>query len=283
MTAAPPIAQSAQYVPSGSGACFRMVSEPAGREARGTVIWAHAFGEEMNKSRRMSARLARQLASRGWRVVQKDLRGCGDSAGEFRDARWADWVEDLRAEVDAAPPGPLWLWGVRAGALLAAALTQRRTDANLLLWQPVSSGAQHLQQFLRLHAGARIAGTSKAGDVTPAQALRSGAVVEVGGYELGPALADGLQKAGLELADAFAGHIAWFEVSPDLAAEPSAAAQRMVARLTDRGISVTLEALSGPPFWQTQEIEDCDALLERSIECIESAPPPRARNLQAAA
>jgi exosortase A-associated hydrolase 2 len=237
----------------------------------------------MNKSRRMSARLARRLAQRGWRVVQRDLRGCGDSAGEFRDARWADWLDDLRAELDTAPPGPLWLWGVRAGALLAAALAQRRPDANLLLWQPVANGAQHLQQFLRLHAGARIVGASKGSETTPAQALRAGAMVEVGGYELGPALAGGLEQARLELPAGFGGRVVWFEISPDLPAEPSPAARRVVERLAESGIAVTLEALSGPPFWQTQEIEDCDVLLERSLAGIEAAAVMVAPHAHAAA
>lgn len=274
MTVATPIAQSAQFVPPGPGGCFRLVSEPSGREPCGTVVWAHAFGEEMNKTRRMSGRMARLLAQRGWCVVQKDLRGCGDSGGEFRDATWADWRDDLQAEVDAAAPGPLWLWGVRAGALLAAELAPRRPDTHLLLWQPVVRGAQHLQQFLRLHAGARIAGAGKGSDVSPAQALRAGATVEVGGYELGAALAAGLEKASFDLPDGFAGRVVWLDVAADAPAGPSPAAQRVTERLSARAIGVEHESLVGPAFWQTQEIEDCEPLLERSLARI--GPPAAA-------
>jgi len=273
MTTVGPVAQSAGYVPAPGGPRFRMVTEPATGQALGTVLWAHPFGEEMNKSRRMSGRMARLLAARGWRVVQTDLLGCGDSAGEFRDATWDAWAEDLRSELARAAAGqPVWFWGVRAGALLAPALMQARPDLHLLLWQPVVSGAQHLQQFLRLHAGARIVGnTQGAAEASPAELLKAGQMVELGGYELSPALADGLGRASFDVPAGFHGRVVWLEVSaePDAAASPMA--QRSVERLRSSGARVDLEVVPGAPFWQTQEIEDCDALLERSDALVNAA------------
>lgn len=271
-----PVVQSAAFVAGGTGPRFRLVSEPAGGKARGTVVLAHAFAEEMNKSRRMCALLARGLAADGWRVVQRDLAGCGDSAGEFRDASWAEWVEDLEAELSPldGAAAPTWLWCLRGGALLAPPLLARRPEVNLLLWQPAVSGAQHLQQFLRLHAGARIVGSAKGtGEQTPAQLLRAGHTVEVGGYELSPALAGGLEQAGFDLPAGFAGRVAWFEVSADEHPEPSPAAARAVDRLRERGVNVELQALHGPLFWQTQEIEACEALLQRSRDCMNAVAP----------
>ena len=40
---------------AGSGAGFRLVSQPERTSPVGTVVWVHAFAEEMNKSRRMAA------------------------------------------------------------------------------------------------------------------------------------------------------------------------------------------------------------------------------------
>jgi exosortase A-associated hydrolase 2 len=271
-----PTRQSASYVRGSTGARFRLVSEPLDAELRGAVLWAHPFAEELNKSRRMCARMARLLASRGWRVVQTDLSGCGDSSGEFRDASWQAWGEDLASELRQLEAiGPCWLWGVRAGALFASELTALRTDLNLLLWQPALQGALVLQQFLRLHAGARIVGAPPANDDTasPAQRLKAGQTVEVGGYEISSALAGGLQRATFDLAPGHNGRVVWLEVSAAHPPALSPPARDAGQRMQQRGVQVMQEAVAGPMFWQTQEIEDCDALLQRSIELITEASP----------
>ncbi len=274
MTLPEPVAQEAAFVPGTTGSRFRLVSRPSAGTLIGTVIAAHAFAEEMNKSRRMCARMARLLAANGWCVVQKDLLGCGDSSGDFADASWAHWVADLDDELSRADATrPIWLWGLRAGALLASAALRNRSQANLLLWQPVSSGAQHLQQFLRLHAGARIVGSGKSGgDTSPAQRLRSGIPVEVGGYELSPALASGMEQASFDVPPDFAGRIVWFELSNDDAPQLSAGATRVIERLQARHIVVEAEALAGSAFWQTQEIEENETLLQRSLAALARQP-----------
>lgn len=268
-----PLAQSGSFTSGATGARFRFVSEPADGSACGTVVLAHAFAEEMNKGRRMCARMARDLAADGWRVVQSDLYGCGDSAGEFRDASWSTWVEDLRSDLAAADARrPVWLWCMRGGALLAAEALSNHLDVNLLLWQPVVSGAQHLQQFLRLHAGARIVGSTKAATAqSPAQTLRAGGMVELGGYELGPLLASGMESAGVDLPEGYRGRVVVFELSADTTPELSPLVRRLAERLQQRGIAVETEALAGPLFWQTQEIEECEGLLQRSLERLRTS------------
>ena len=281
MNQARPIVQSAEFVESCTGFRFRLVSEPADREVRGTVVFVHGFAEEMNKSRRMTARMARLLAGDGWRVVQRDLRGCGDSSGDFGDATWTDWTNDVGDELAQVIDGrPAWLWCLRAGALLASAALARYPDVNLLLWQPVLSGAQHLQQFLRLHAGARIVGFAKVdGGLSPIQSLRSGMPVEVGGYSLNPVLAKGLEEAAFDLLPGFGGRVVWFDLSANDPSALSPQSGRMAEHLQGRGIVVEPEVVRGPPFWQTQEIEECDALLERTLELLRvdtTADPRRA-------
>ena len=259
-----PVVQSGNFVPSGPGSRFRLLSEPADQDLRGTVIFVHGFAEEMNKSRRMAARMARMLAADGWRVVQRDLYGCGDSSGDFGDATWSDWVADVEDEnSQVIAHRPAWLWCLRAGALLASAALSKHPNVNLLLWQPVLSGAQHLQQFLRLHAGARIVGTGK-DDRSPMQMLRSGTGVELGGYQLSSALAMGLAQAKFDLPDAFASRIVWFEVSDADTLEMLPQSAGLIERLRARNIVVESEVLRGLPFWQTQEIEECESLLERT-------------------
>ncbi len=120
----------------------------------------------MNKSRRMAALQARALSEAGISVLQIDLLGCGDSAGDFGDATWALWVDDvvaaarwLHARTGFAP----FLWGLRSGCLLAAAAAAAvESSPDLVFWQPVISGRQHLQQFLRLRVASQLMGRAGA-------------------------------------------------------------------------------------------------------------------------
>jgi exosortase A-associated hydrolase 2 len=276
------IVQSASFVAAGVGTRFRLVSEPAGRAPCGTVVFVPPFAEEMNKSRRMVARTARLLAAEGWRVVQRDLCGCGDSSGDFAAATWADWQEDVDAELALAlEDRPVWLWCLRAGALLAPAAISRRPGVDLLLWHPVLSGAQHLHAFLRLLTGAKVVGRAAGGDGRSLlQRLRAQEAVEVAGYTLSPALAAGLEQATLQLPAAYSGRVVWLEVSSGDAVEPSPAASAAIEQWRIRGVRVDSHVLHGPSFWQTQEIEECEALLDLSRSLLaegEGAAPHAGR------
>ena len=278
MTGRRPIRQAGSFVPCVGGARFRLVTEPAHRPARGTVVFVPAFAEEMNKSRRMVARAARQLGADGWRVVQRDPLGCGDSDGDFSDASWGDWISDVELELDQALPNlPTWLWCHRAGALLASAALATRPALNVLLWQPVLAGAVHLNQFLRLHAGARIAG-GRDGTPSPAQLLREGQSVEVAGYGLSPELTRGLEQASFAIPHGHAGRVEIIDIHrPDDASDLAPRTAKLVEELTDRGVAVRARSVPGPSFWATQEIEDCDALLpatEAAISALALAPAP---------
>lgn len=276
MTGPRPIRQSGTFVPGHGGPRFRLVSEPAQAPAIGTVVFVPAFAEEMNKSRRMVARLARLLAADGWRVVQRDLLGCGDSAGDFADATWPAWLGDVEAELEHALPNlPVWLWCHRAGALLAPPALAARPSVNLLLWQPVASGAQHLQQFLRLHAGARIVSGARAeGEPTPAQALRAGQSVEVAGYMLNPALTGGLEKAKFELPEGHTGRVEILETHLEAdAADLPPRVTMLVDALVARGVAARAQSVPGPAFWLTQEIEECEPLLAASVAALRGGIP----------
>lgn len=282
MNALWPVVQTGAMSASASGARFRLISGPSRREVRGCVVLAPAFAEEMNKARRMTARMARMLAAEGWRVAQVDLYGCGDSDGEFRDASWAAWTTDLDNELQACDSRlPVWLWCMRAGALLAPSLLASRPQLNLLLWQPVLSGALHLQQFLRLHAGSRIVGSGAAADApAPSTLLRAGHTVELGGYELSPALAASLEQAKFDVPHSFRGRIVWLEVGAQEPPQASLPSMQAIARMRERGVAVELDVLQGPAFWQTQEIEECEPLLMRTLARLGGVPAGHAGAVQ---
>jgi exosortase A-associated hydrolase 2 len=225
--------------------------------------------------------------------LQIDLLGCGDSSGDFGDAGWQAWLDDLDAGADwlttntntntnasasasasatATASNPLWLWGHRVGCLLAVELAQRRDEAcNFLFWQPPASGKLLLQQFLRLKVAGDLLGGKAAGAMaTLKQQLLAGESVEVAGYALSPALANSLEQAALEPPRNSAQAI-WLELS----AQPAAAVSPVISTLAQQwaaaGTVVDAQQIQGPLFWQTSEIEDAPALLLATLNCLRAA------------
>ena len=143
------------FLPTRNGSLFCLYHAPQGPVQRGQVLHLHPFAEELNTCRRISAQFARALAEAGFAVLQFDMYGCGDSEGDFGDATWATWrnnaqdalVELQRRAGEPTEAAPLWLWGVRSGALMSAdMLPNMDAPCHVLWWQPVVSGQQVLQQ-----------------------------------------------------------------------------------------------------------------------------------------
>ena len=240
------------------GERYCLYHPPAGL-LRGALVYLHPFAEEMNKSRRMAARQARALAADGWAILQVDLQGCGDSDGDFVDARWEHWKHDVDAarawlaHQAGCAPG---LWGLRLGALLALDYAHGQAAALpcLVLWQPVLDGSRFLAQFLRLQLASDMLASR------PRQNCIGGAI-DVCGYRLSAELAasiDGVKAAQL----APACPVNWIELGP----APGAAARPAAIEVLDAweriGVRAAIRTVPGPQFWSTQEISDCPALIE---------------------
>jgi exosortase A-associated hydrolase 2 len=211
-----------------------------------------------------------------------DLLGCGDSSGDFGDATWAAWLDDLTRAArwlqTRYPDAPLWLWGLRAGALLASdAVPRIGTPLNLLFWQPALQGNLLLQQFLRLKAAAKLADGGGKAILDAARAdLASGKAVDVAGYQLSAALAQGLQAAALAPPDARAlpsGRLVWLEVSTQSDPKLAPAAQAALPRWQSSGWKLQSQAVSGPAFWQTTNIEDAPELLAATVAALSIDAP----------
>lgn len=254
------------------------IHHPATAPLRGLLLHLHPFAEEMNKSRRMAAQQARSLAEAGFAVLQFDLLGCGDSAGDFGDATWPAWLADAawaatHLRQRAAAPAPLWLWGHRVGALLAVQAADAIAQAgdappHLLLWQPSGSGKMALQQFLRLKAAAgMLDGGAKGVTESLRRELAAGRAVDVAGYRLHPALAAGLEAATLA-PPALPARAVWLELAGGQTPELPPASRAALERWRGAGWQVDAAAVAGPAFWQTTEIEDAPALLARSTHAL---------------
>ncbi len=266
---------SASLQPVPDGYRFVATDRPGDAPVRGTVVFAPPFFEEMNKSRRMVALTSRALAADGWRVVRFDLRGCGDSSGDIAEASWSDWLDDLRREVEAADRqgGELWLWGLRAGALLLSPLLPEFARAHLMLWQPALSGSAVLSQFLRLRTVAAVTGGADAIDRKSLQkSLARGETIEVAGYPVNARLTAGLEAARFEIPAAHRGRMVWCEVGAAPAGGLSLPAARAVEQCRQSGIDVRTELVEGLQFWQTTEISE----LAQLVECTRLAMQPGA-------
>lgn len=262
------------FLPVGSGQRFAIFHPAQGGTTRGLVAYVHPFAEEMNKSRRMAALQAKALAAHGYAVLQLDLLGCGDSSGDFGDASWQAWVDDvvlacqwLRRQGDA----PLWLWGLRAGCLLAAqAATQLDERCNFLFWAPTPAGKPLLQQFLRLKAAGDLAsGNAKAVMDGLRGQLAAGTPVDIAGYRLSAALASGLELATLA-APAAAGRMEWLDLSTQADASLSPATAKPLQAWQAAGFAVRSQVVMGPAFWQTSEIEEAPALLTATLAALDT-------------
>jgi uncharacterized protein len=278
--------------PGRTGQRFCIHHPHAGATPLGQVVYVHPWAEEMNKARRMAALQSRALAAAGFEVLQIDLHGCGDSSGDFGDATWDAWVADVVRATDwlraqqtaqrASPSPPLWLWGLRAGALLATAAAERiQTPCRFLFWQPSASGKTVLQQFLRLKAAASmqpVDGTDQTKD--PAKSalsvlredLNAGRAVEVAGYRVAADLALGLEAANLNLPQPNTTAL-WLETSTREDAELLPASATKVQAWHATGHSVHSQVVQGPAFWQTQEIEDAPALISATVLLMQAHSP----------
>lgn len=244
---------------------------------KAAVLFFPPFAEELNKTRRMVALQARKLALLGHSVLVPDLYGTGDSEADFVAARWEIWVDDLvrLRQWLAEREGPeIALWSLRTGALLAADVSAAGEWAPecWLLWQPVVNGQQFLTQFLRLKVAAELTGRGPAVDSRALRAeLKSGAAIEIAGYELTGALAESLDSRVLSAATlARAARVGLFELTSSLQPALSPVAQRLVAECRGHGASIHAEAIQGQPFWSTPETTVVAALLEASTHFMTS-------------
>lgn len=291
MQAAPRVAPF--FFDAEPGTRFSLYHGPAPHlPLRGAILYVHPFAEELNHSRRMAALQARRFAALGFAVLQIDLFGCGDSCGDFHTARWHIWKRDLAIARDwlaERSPGPVYIWGLRLGALLALDFATANQVHGLILWQPFLNGRTSINQFLRRRQVARHPGALRA------ELLMRGAI-EVAGYELTLPLAqavDGIDAATMELP---ACPVHWFaSASPapqHLATSAARLQQRWSRRCVDHGVEHNVDhgavrslkhtsnlhptlhfhAIEGAPFW-LGDVSHCPALLDATCAALTLESP----------
>jgi exosortase A-associated hydrolase 2 len=234
---------------------FCLMLEPVSVKAHSAILFLPPFAEEMNKSRRIVACQARELAAAGNRVMLLDLTGCGDAGGDFHDASWQVWLQDAIYAADylvALGDVPLSLWGLRLGALLACELTQAPLDIHkLMLWQPVLNGEQQIDQFLRLRTVASAVNSTASFDRKALwNELRAGRSLEVAGYELSSAMALETAKARLSDMRPACRTVHWLEIGAAPQGSLLPPSESVITHWLEQGVQVARQYVQGDPFWR---------------------------------
>lgn len=258
------------FIDGSQGPLFCLFVPP--KDPQGEVLlFLPSFGEELNRCRAMVAMQARMLAEAGVGCLLLDYYGTGDSAGDFSDTRWEQWLRDAEtayAWLIGQGYTKIGLWGLRLGAVvaaeLAAAVPGRFT--RLLLWQPVLEGKVLFTQFLRIRLAMLMdRGEPKETTQQMRERLQAGKPLEVAGYEISPALAAALDSKALVAIRLPAGlQVNWFELMLTDQAELSIASQKAVAAWQSQDVVVVTQFFSGPAFWQLHERELTPDLLAKT-------------------
>ncbi len=226
----------------------------------------------------MAALQSRRLAAAGYSVLQIDLFGCGDSSGDFADARWEIWKQDMQMALGwlkSRVRGPFGLWGLRLGATLAAdvACDPGLGIEQLILWQPVSNGEQFLTQFLRLRLAAEMLadGAAQTGVRELRERLAREMSLEIAGYDLHPGLAAGIDALSLADLVPVVKRVHCLEVAATAEPKLSPASRRALEAWRSKGLDVRAAAVRGEPFWSTIEVTECEALLAATEDSLKGA------------
>ena len=257
-----------EFIDSEKGRLFCAVRRPEG-PVRAAVMVVPAFGDEMNKTRRMLTETGKRLNEADVALVVPDLFGTGDSGGAFVDASWERWIGDLSSVAAWASASELPIRGliaVRSGALLAAAYAKAftgRSVATTVFWQPVVSGRAFVRQMLRMRSVAAAVGAGKRESIEDLLArIESGEALLVGGYRLTRAILRPLIDA--DLATLLCGQLGVVSSLEVTRAEDKCGA------FVDEVGSYRIEGVRffGEPYWASTETVCDEHVVDRTVEVL---------------
>lgn len=253
-------------------------------DSRAVIIFIQAFGEEMNRSRRMATLQAQQLIQLGFAVVIMDLCGTGDSEGELSKTTWQTWKLDLQylcAWIRERTNSPICLLGLRLGALLAIDFSDNHHFPvhQIVLWQPVFDGEQYFSEFSRTHLMTNILNVHNKEKTKEEKtySLKNSAdqTIEISGYEISPTFKQSLISIKLEQFEKISAKLTWMEVDRHPSATLSKRRQHYLHVLRAIAPQFDFVKCQGEQFWNTQEISVCNQLIEVTSTIFHHACRPK--------
>ena len=169
------------------------------------ILLLPPFAEEMNRIRRDVSELSKRLLQAGLTLWTVDLSCTGDSSGKFSASRVSQWQEELVAVLGHASGSnnvPCGLLGIRGGSLFVPSLLENPSlnIEKVCLVEPISTGGQLLNEFLRIRVAKSIFEGTKETVSSLATLLEDGDSLEVAGYKLSSSLYHELLELSLEAA-----------------------------------------------------------------------------------
>ena len=118
---------------------------------------------------------------------------------------------------------------------------------------------------------------ARTGVDTLRRTFAGGTPVEIGGYEIHPALAAALDDRTMATLSVPNLPISWLEVAADASLPLPSSSQEGVKALGRAGMPVSSEVVAGPEFWnwKAADIVECPALLaptERFVDSVLGTP-----------
>ena len=218
---------------------------------------------------------ARELTARGHVVLRFDLRGNGDSEGEFKDSSLTTALSDTRAAIDLVKRrtrrATVNLLGLRLGAAVAALIADERDDVERLVrWAPVIDGHRFVQELLRVNLATQMAVFKEVREDRTALVgqMKQGRTVNVDGYPLSLAFYE--QLSALKLGQGprpFPGRCLIVQIDR----VKGAALLAEVAKLGSAYQSGTTLTVCEEPFWKEIErfYEEAPALALATLDWLE--------------
>jgi len=235
---------------------------------RPALVFCPPFAEERKCAHRIMVECARVLCPMGVDILRFDLRGCGDSEGEFGQATLTRWLSDLETAAhwltEHAQPSALGLLGLRLGASLAAQYTEQHPEVRWLgLWEPVTDGSQDWRLSLRRQQ-IRQAITQDQGleDSEAAPSHERG--YDLDGYEVSEAMRrEFAQLSLLHQPRVFRGPVWIAQISATAA--PHRAHLALQQAYQQSGASCDLEVVVAEPFWSLLGLARAPELIAKTV------------------
>lgn len=249
------------------GVLHRPTSEP-----KAGLVFVHPFAEEKKCSHRVMVEMARAAASMDCAVLRFDLRGCGDSDGEFPEVTLADWRADVRRAFtyarDELGCEAYALLGLRLGATLAVELAEEEIELGCLaLWEPVVDGKRYISHTMRRSMmRKKLTAHEGGGEATEAPDETETGEVDFDGYLVRPEVREALSEIDLlSKAKAYPGPALVLNLTPrQKAAAP-------MEELAATYVSGEVQVVRQEPIWSTVGLVDPTPTIAATTEWLSQA------------
>lgn len=235
------------------------------RKLTGFVV-IHPFAEEKKSAHRTLVELSRELYQNGYPVLMFDLRGCGDSEGNFADVRLPDWLADVDKAINVLKlHGGLsqsGIIGLRFGAYLSMCYMKQYSDiSECIQIEPVLNPVDYLRKSLRNKQMKELctSGTVTSNRDVLLQNLQNNTIVDFDGHEIGSDLFRDLERQ--PISDVLKQVRKGLAVSVSMTGKTTKTVQKICSKNPEmKQVTIKMEL-----FWNKVDDVDSDELI--SVVC----------------